>query len=202
MAARDLSKFAWLSIAAALVTMGLKLGAWLVTGSVGLLSDALESSVNLVAAVLMLVALRISARPADETHEFGHEKAELFSAGAEGSMIIVAAAVIIWTAVGRLLSPEPLQDVGVGLAISATAAVVNLLVSLRLRREGRQQHSFALVADAKHLMTDVWTSAGVLVGVALAGLTGWERLDPLIALAVGLNIVVTGGRVVLHAAPG
>ena len=201
-ATRDLSKFAWLSIAAALVTMGLKLGAWLVTGSVGLLSDALESSVNLVAAVLMLVALRISARPADETHEFGHEKAELFSAGAEGSMIIVAAALIIWTAVGRLLSPEPLQDVGVGLAISATAAVVNLLVSLRLQREGRRQHSFALVADGKHLMTDVWTSAGVLVGVALAALTGWERLDPLIALAVGLNIVVTGGRVVLHAAHG
>ena len=135
-ATRDLSKFVWLSIAAALVTMGLKLGAWLVTGSVGLLSDALESSVNLVAAVLMLVALRISARPADETHEFGHEKAELFSAGVEGSMIIVAAALIIWTAVGRLLSPEPLQDVGVGLAISATAAVVNLLVSLRLQRGG------------------------------------------------------------------
>jgi cation diffusion facilitator family transporter len=201
-APRDLARFAFLSIAAALVTMVLKLAAWLVTGSVGLLSDALESSVNLVAAVVMLIALRIAARPADETHEFGHDKAELFSAGAEGSMIIVAAAVIIWTAVARLLSPAPLQDVGVGLAISLVAAAINLLVSVRLQREGRRQRSLALVADGKHLMTDVWTSAGVLVGIALVWLTGWERLDPLIALAVGVNIVVTGGRIVLRSAQG
>lgn len=202
MADRALMRFGWLSLAAALTTMGLKLVAWRITDSVGLLSDALESSVNLVAALLMLVALRVASRPPDATHQYGHEKAELFSAGAEGVMIVVAAALIVFTAVERLLHPRPVERIGIGLAVSLVAAAINLCVAQVLMRRGREHRSLALVADGKHLMTDVWTSAGVLVGVLLVGITGWQRLDPLIALGVGVNIVVTGGRLVWRSMDG
>jgi cation diffusion facilitator family transporter len=182
----------WLSIAAGFATIALKTGAWLVTGSVGLLSDAAESLVNVAAAVVALGALRWALRPADEEHAYGHAKAEYFSAGVEGSLIVVAAAGIAVTAVQRLLDPQPLDDVGVGVAISAAASVINLGVGVLLVREGRRQRSITLEADGRHLMTDVLTSAGVIAGVVAVAATGWEPLDPLIALAVAANIVVAG----------
>jgi len=191
-----LSKFAWLSIAAALATIALKTAAYVVTGSVGLLSDAAESVVNLVAAIIALVALSVAAKPADESHHYGHGKAEYFSAGAEGMMIFISAAVILVSAVQRFLHPVALESVGLGLAISLVASVVNGVVAVVLLRAGRIHRSVTLTADGRHLLTDVWTSAGVLIGVLLVALTGWERLDPLVATAVGINILVTGGRLV------
>jgi cation diffusion facilitator family transporter len=192
----DLRKYAWLSIAAAVATISLKVLAWWITGSVGLLSDAAESVVNLVAAIIALVALTVAARPPDADHQFGHGKAEYFSAAVEGLLIFAAAAVIIVAAVGRLLDPQPLEELGLGLLISLVATAINGAVGVLLIRVGRAHRSATLVADGKHLMTDVWTSAGVLLGVLLVGLTGWLPLDPLVAIAVALNILVTGTRLV------
>ncbi|MCE1179535.1 MAG: cation diffusion facilitator family transporter [Micrococcales bacterium] len=193
---RDLRKYAWLSIAAAILTIGLKAGAWAVTGSVGLLSDAAESIVNLVAAVAALIALTVAARPADDGHHFGHTKAEYFSAAIEGLMIFVAAVVIIWQAVDRFLNPRPIENVGIGLGISIVASIINGAVALVLLRAGRQHRSITLEADGKHLMTDVWTSVGVVVGVLLVAVTGIERLDPIVAAAVGINIIVAGVQLI------
>jgi cation diffusion facilitator family transporter len=192
----DLTRYGWLSIAVALGVLSLKLVAWAVTGSVGLLSDALESTVNLVAAIVMLITLRVAARPPDEVHQFGHEKAELFSAAGEGLMILVAAGLIMVSAVGRLLGPRAVERAGVGLAISTAASLVNLAPAVVLLRAGRTHQSAAVEADARHLLTDVWTSAGVLVGVLAVTVTGWLPLDPLVAIAVAANIVITGGRLV------
>lgn len=192
----DLRKYAWLSIAAAVATISLKALAWWITGSVGLLSDAAESVVNLVAAVIALVALTVAARPPDADHQYGHGKAEYFSAAVEGLLIFAAAAVIIVAAVGRLLDPQPLEELGLGLFISLIATAINGAVGVLLIRVGRAHRSATLVADGKHLMTDVWTSAGVLLGVLLVGVTGWLPLDPLVAIAVALNILVTGTRLV------
>jgi len=189
-----LEPYAWLSIAAAVVTIALKAGAYLLTGSVGLLSDAAESVVNLVAAVIALIALRVAARPPDYNHDYGHGKAEYFSAGAEGLMIFVAAAFILVSAVQRLLNPVALESLGVGLLISSVASMVNGAVGLVLLRAGRTHRSVTLTADGKHLMTDVVTSAGVIVGVLLVAVTGWAWLDPVVAILVGLNILVTGYR--------
>jgi cation diffusion facilitator family transporter len=187
-----LLRYARLAIATAVVVIVLKAGgAWL-TGSVGLLSDALESGVNLVAAIVAYLALRAAARPPDEVFPFGRSKAEYFSAAVEGTMIFVAAIVIVVTAVQRLLDPQPLEQIGVGLAIIVVASVLNGAVGILLLRRGRQHRSITLEADGKHLLTDVWTSVGVLVGVGLVALTGWDVLDPVVALLVGLNIVVTG----------
>ena len=188
----DLTRFAWLSIAAAITTITLKAGAWALTGSVGLLSDAAESVVNLVAAVVALIALRVAIRPATERFLYGRAKAEYFSAAVEGAMIFVAAAVILVSAVERFLNPQPLENVGWGLAISVFASLINGGVALVLLRAGRQHGSITLRADGKHLMTDVVTSAGVLVGVGLVVLTGWDRLDPVVAFLVGVNIIITG----------
>ncbi len=199
---RPLTRFAWLSIAAACSTIALKTAAFALTGSVGLLSDAMESVVNLVAAVVALVALTIAARPADEGHPYGHSKAEYFSAGAEGLMIVVAAAAIIWSAMARFLHPRPLSQVGVGLAVSVIAATINGAVAFVLLRAGRQHRSFTLLADGRHLLTDVWTSAGVVFGVGAVAVTGWARLDPLVAMAVGVNIVVAGWRLMRRSALG
>jgi cation diffusion facilitator family transporter len=195
-AASTLTRFAWLSIAAALATITLKSGAYLMTGSVGLLSDAAESVVNLVAAIIALVALHVAARPADATHHYGHGKAEYFSAGIEGLMIFVAAAVILASAAQRLVHPVELERLGVGLAISTVATAINGIVGVVLIRAGRLHRSAALAADGRHLMTDVWTSVGVLVGVVLVAITGWQRLDPVVAAIVGVNILVTGYRLV------
>lgn len=188
----DLRKFAWLSIVAAVITITLKTGAWVMTDSVGLLSDAAESTVNLVAAVVALIALTVAARPATERFLYGRAKAEYFSAAVEGLMIFVAAAVIMVTAVERFINPRPLENLGLGLVIVVIASLINGGVSLVLLRAGKQHNSITLRADGKHLMTDVVTSVGILVGVGLVALTGWERLDALVAFAVGVNIIVTG----------
>jgi cation diffusion facilitator family transporter len=199
---RSLTRYAWLSIAAAVVTITLKVGAWLLTGSVGLLSDAAESAVNLVAALAALWMLTLAARPADEDHSYGYSKAEYFASGVEGALILVAAAGIAWTALGRLLNPAPIEQVGLGLGVSVAASLVNFGVARVLFRAGERHHSIALEADARHLMTDVWTSAGVLVGVGLVGLTGYDRLDPAIALLVAANIVWSGSRLLHRSAKG
>ena len=198
----SLSRWAWLSVAASVVTIGLKLSAYLITGSVGLLSDALESVVNLVAAVIAVIALRIAARPADRSHPFGHGKVEYFSAGAEGLMIVVAAGLIVWSAISRLIHPEPLEELGVGLFITLVATLVNLVVGLLILRAGRAHRSMTLVADGKHLLTDVWTSVGVIIGVGLVAVTGWLPLDSLVAIGVGLNILWTGWRLVHQSTQG
>ena len=200
--APDLSRYGWLAVATALATIALKAGAWLVTGSVGLLADAAESIVNLVAAVVALIALKIAMKPADANHNFGHTKAEYFSAAVEGVMIFIAAISIGIFAVQRLLVPQPLEAVGVGLAISVVASVLNGAVALLLIRAGRRHHSIALKADGKHLMTDVWTSAGVLAGIVLVWLTGWDWLDPVIAIAVGVNILFAGYALVQESTAG
>lgn len=187
-----LTSFAWLSIAAALATMALKSTAYLLTGSVGLLSDALESGVNLAAAILALIVLTVVARPPDEEHAYGHEKAEYFSSGAEGAFILIAASVIAYKAVERLISPVPLQQLDLGLVISVVASIINFVVAQVLLRVGRSARSIALEADARHLMTDVWTSGAVLVGVGLVALTHWEPLDSLVALGAAIGIAWAG----------
>lgn len=197
-----LERFAWLSIAAALATIALKTGAWWVTGSVGLLADAAESIVNLVAAVAALVALRVAVRSADDNHHFGHSKAEYFSAAIEGGMIFVAASFIIWQSIGRLLDPQPVEQAGVGLAISVIASVINGAVAWVLLRAGRRHRSITLRADGQHLLTDVWTSVGVVVGVLLVVVTGIDRLDPVVALLVGANIIWTGWKLVSESGRG
>ncbi len=189
---RDLARFARLSIAAAIVTIGLKVAAWRLTGSVGLLSDALESLVNLAAAVMTLAMVTVAARPPDEEHAFGYGKAEYVSSGTEGTLIVVAAAGIVWTAVGRLVHPEPVEQVGLGLGLSIAASAVNLGVARVLIAAGRRRASIALEADGHHLMTDVWTSVGVIAGIAAVAATGWNRLDPIIAIAVAIQIVWSG----------
>ncbi len=198
----NLTRFAWLSIGAAVATIALKFGAYVLTGSVGLLSDAAESIVNLVAAFVALIALHVAAQPADEDHPFGHSKAEYFSAAVEGVMIFVAAVFIIWTSVQRFFAPEPLDNVGIGLGISVAASVLNGIVAMVLMRAGRKHNSITLVADGKHLLTDVWTSAGVVLGVLLVFLTGWLRLDPIIAFLVGCNIIWTGWHLVRESVDG
>ena len=191
-----------LSVATGIATIALKMLAWRLTGSTGLLSDALESIVNLAAALIALIVVRWATLPPDEQHMYGHEKAEYFSAGVEGGLIMVAAVSIGWVAIQRLLHPVPLEDVAVGLAISAVASVINLLVGLTLVRAGRRHRSITLEADGRHLLTDVWTSVGVIAGVAVVALTGLERLDPLIALAVAANIVRTGVTLVRRSSGG
>lgn len=198
----SLTRYAWLSIFAAIATIGLKSGAWAITGSVGLLSDAAESVVNLVAAVVALIALRVAASPASERFPYGRTKAEYFSAAIEGVMIMVAAGVILVTAVERFFRPRELENVGIGLLISIIASAINGAVAVVLIRVGRRRRSLALTADGKHLFTDVITSAGVVIGVALVWLTGWTRLDALVAFAVGVNIVITGIKLLSESAAG
>nr|WP_026060902.1 cation diffusion facilitator family transporter [Rhodococcus rhodochrous] len=199
---RLLMRFMLLSVATALATMLLKASAAWITGSVGLLSDALESGVNLVAALVGLAALRLAAKPADANHDFGHGKAEYLSAAVEGTMVFAAATVILWTSVERLISPQPVTEVGLGLVLSAGSSALNLVVGLLLIRQGRAHRSITLVADGKHLLTDVWTSAGVLVGVALVALSGWDVLDPIVAILVALNILRIGFGLVRQAVVG
>ncbi|MGE5640873.1 MAG: cation diffusion facilitator family transporter [Clostridia bacterium] len=187
-----LTRYAWLSIGAALATLALKWAAYWLTGSVGLLSDALESFVNLGAAVLALWMLRLAAAPPDEKHPYGLSKAEYFAAGIEGTLIVVAAAGIVASAFPRLAHPRPIDLLGAGVLLSALASALNLAVALVLIRVGRANDSLTLESDGKHLMTDVWTSVGVLVGVGLVWLTGWFILDPLIAIGVGIHIVFAG----------
>jgi cation diffusion facilitator family transporter len=196
------SKFAALSIAAALATIALKTLAWWLTDSVGLLSDAIEGTINLVGATVALAMISVAARPPDEDHAFGYTKAEYFASGLEGTLILIAAVAIGYAAVDRLITPRAIEQVGAGLAVSAAASLINYMVARRLFQAGHHYRSIALEADARHLMTDVWTSAGVIVGVAAVWLTGWARLDPLIALAVAANIVWSGYRLMRRSVHG
>jgi len=202
MTAPSLKRFAWLSIFAALGTIALKGVAWRLTGSVGLLSDALESFVNLAGAMMALAMLTIAEQPADDQHAYGHGKAEYFSSGFEGFLILLAAVAIGVSAVERLLDPQPLSDVGIGLAVSVVASAVNFATARILLAAGQEHRSMTLEADAHHLMTDVWTSAGVIVGVGAVVLTGWLWLDPLIALLVAANIVWTGWKLLHRSTSG
>ena len=199
---RLLTRYAWLAIAAAVATMGLKTLAYHLTGSVGLLSDALESLVNLAGAVMALAMLTAAARPPDEDHAYGHSKAEYFSSVLEGTLILIAAVSIGAAAVGRLVHPQPLQQIVAGLAVSAAASAVNLAIALVLLRAGKRERSIALDASAHHLLTDVWTSAGVVVGVGAVAVTGWQPLDPAVALIVAANIVWSGYRLVRASVAG
>jgi len=199
---QSLTRYAWLSIGAAVVTIGMKSGAYWLTGSVGLLSDALEAVVNLVAAVVALGVLTIAARPPDDDHAYGHNKVEYFSSGLEGGLILLAAFGIIYTAGERLFNPHSIDQVGIGLVISLVASLVNFAVARVLLKAGRRHHSITLEADAHHLMTDVWNSVGVVVGVSVVALTGWQWLDPLIALVIAANIIRAGVRLLQRSTLG
>ncbi|HEY7505390.1 MAG TPA: cation diffusion facilitator family transporter [Gemmatimonadales bacterium] len=191
---RGLLRFALLSVVAAVATICLKAAAYAVTGSIGLLSDALESLANLVAALVALYALWVAARPADEEHTYGHTKAEYFSSGFEGLLIVAAAIGIVVAAVNRFIDPQPIQEPALGLAVNGLAAAVNFGVARVLRRVGKRHESITLEADAQHLMADVWTSLGVIAGVGAAVATGWHRLDSIVAMAVALNVLRSGVR--------
>jgi cation diffusion facilitator family transporter len=198
----SLKPYAWLSIGAALATIALKTLAWWLTGSVGLLSDALESLVNLAGAMMALAMLTVAAQPEDESHAYGHGKAEYFSSGFEGLLILLAAIAIGVAAVERLLHPQAVEQLGIGLIVSVVASIINFVTARILLKAGQQHRSITLEADAHHLMTDVWTSAGVIVGVGLVGLSGWLWLDPALALLVAANIVWTGWRLLRRSADG
>src|SRR5512147_2798302 len=198
----QLTRYAWLSIATAVATIILKGVAWKLTGSVGLLSDALESFVNLAGALMALAMLSLAATPADDKHAYGHGKAEYFSSAFEGFLILLAAGSIAWTAIERFLHPQALEEVGVGLMVSVVASLINLLAARELLKAGRVFNSITLEADARHLMTDVWTSAGVIVGVALVWVSGWLWLDPTIALLVAANILWTGWHLMRRSGAG
>ncbi len=198
----SLTRFAWLSIAAALLTITLKTVAYFLTNSVGLLSDAMESCINLAGALMALAMLIIAARPADDDHNYGHSKAEYFSSGVEGILILIAAIFIGIASVQRFLDPKPIEQIGIGLIVSVIASLINLAVSLVLFKAGKKYNSITLEADAKHLMTDVWTSAGVVVGVGAVALTGWDRLDPIVAFVVACNIVWSGFSIVKKSVAG
>lgn len=187
----SLTRYAWLSIAAAITTIILKTIAYLLTGSVGLLSDAAESIVNLLGATMALGMLTIAAWPPDKSHTYGHSKAEYFASTVEGLLILVAAGGIIWAAIGRFFHPRPLEDLGLGLAISTSASLINLVVARILTSVGKRENSITLEADGQHLMTDVWTSVGVIGGIAMVAFTKWLPLDPLVAIGVALNIIWT-----------
>ena len=197
-----LTRFAWLSIGTAVITIALKAAAYFLTGSVGLLSDALESGVNLVTAVLALIILTIAAQPPDDEHAYGHDKAEYFSGGVEGTLILVAAGTIILSAIRSYFDPQPLEQLGVGIGVSALAAVCNAVTARILLQAGKQHHSITLTAGAHHLLADVWTSAGVVIGVAIVAVTGWQPLDPILAIIVALHILRSGLRLVRQAING
>jgi cation diffusion facilitator family transporter len=195
-------RYAWLSLATSVGTIVLKLGAWHLTGSVGLLSDAIEGLVNVVAAIVALAVLMYSSHAPDREHNFGHEKAEYFSSGIEGALIFVAAGAIVWTAVPRLLEPQPLEQMGLGLVLAVIAAAANAACAWVMLRAARRHRSITLEADARHLIADVLTTAGVLVGVVLVVVTGWHRLDPLVALAVAVHILWTGWHLMVRSFEG
>jgi cation diffusion facilitator family transporter len=191
-----------LSVAVAVATIALKTGAWWVSGSVSLLSDALESLVNLAGAMFALMMVTVAARPPDEDHPFGHHKAEYFSSGFEGVLIFVAALAIIWAAVQRLITPQPLEQLGWGMALSVASTALNAALAWSMLKKAREVRSMALEGDARHLFTDVWTSVGVVGGLVAVLFTGWHWLDPLLAIAVALNILREGASLVMRSADG
>jgi len=201
-ASAQVARYLKVSVAVAVATIGLKTAAWWFTGSVSLLSDALESLVNLAGAIFALAMVTVAAQPADEDHPYGHHKAEYFSSGFEGVMITAAALAIVWASVHRLLDPQPLEQVGLGLVLSVLSSALNAALAFAMLRKARELRSIALEADARHLYTDVWTSAGVVAGLLAAVATGWIWLDPVIAMAVALNILREGAALVRRSADG
>ena len=191
-----------MSIGAAILTLALKSAAYFITGSVGLLSDAVESIVNLIGGFMALWMLNVAAQPADEEHTYGHSKAEYFSSGVEGGLILVAALSIAAAAVPRLIHPKPLVELGIGLAVSLTASVINLIVALVLLSAGKKHNSITLEANAHHLLTDVWTGLGVVIGVGAVAFSGWQRLDPIVALLVAAIIIWAGVGIVKRSISG
>lgn len=198
----SLTRYAWISIAASIVTIVLKTVAYRMTGSIGLLSEAMESLVNLAGGIMALLMLKIAARPADDEHAYGHSKAEYFSSGVEGTLIFIAAICIAWAAYGRLVSPQPLQKIGLGMVVMVLSLGVNLGTALLLLRVGRRRNSITLEANAHHLLTDVWTSVGVIVAIVSVAATGWSVLDPLVAMVVAANIVWTAVRIIKRTVAG
>ena len=198
----SLTRYAWLSVGTAVFTIFLKMGAYLLTDSVGLLSDALEGFINLAAAAVVLFTLRLVERPPDKSHEYGHDKAEYFSSGIEGTLILIASAGILWTAWNRFLDPKPIEQAAIGLTVAIVAAGINLIVGQTLLRVGKSHDSITLEADGQHLMSDVWTSLAVVVGVAAAAVTGYQRLDPLIAMLVGVSIGWEGIKIFRRSVQG
>lgn len=196
------SSYLKLSIAVALATIALKTGAWWLTGSVSLLSDAMESLVNLAGATFALAMVAVAAMPPDEDHPYGHHKAEYFSSGFEGVLILVAALAIVWAAVQRLIAPQPLGPLGAGLALSVLSSLLNGALAWAMLRKAREHRSMALEADARHLFTDVWTSAGVVAGLLAVSATGWLWLDPVIAIAVAMNILREAVHLIRRSADG
>ena len=192
----------WASVGVALITIALKTGAWLLTDSVGLLSDAMESLVNLASAMFGLLMVTVAEAPPDEDHPYGHHKAEYFSSGFEGILIIVAGLGILWAAGHRVFDPQPLEQVGLGLVLSVGSSALNGLLAWVMFRAAREHRSLALEADARHLVTDVWTSVGVVVGIVLVKLTGWLWLDAVVAMAVALNILKEGAHLVWQSSQG
>ena len=191
-----------LSIGVALLTIALKTGAWWLTGSVSLLSDAMESMVNLLGAIFALLMVTIAARPPDEDHPFGHHKAEYFSSGFEGGLIFIAALAIVWAAAQRLLSPQPIESLGWGLGLSIVSSALNGALAWSMLKKAREHRSMALEADARHLFTDVWTSAGVVLGLLAVAATGWLWFDPVVAIAVAANVAREGYALVRRSADG
>jgi cation diffusion facilitator family transporter len=202
MSARPPTFYAWVSVATSIVVIALKFAAYFLTGSVGLLSDAVESVVNILAALIALAVLTYASEKPDHEHNFGHEKAEYFSSGIEGALIFVAAGAIVWTSVPRLIDPQPLDQVWLGLALSFVASIANAACAMVMLRAAKAHRSITLEADARHLLTDVWTTAGVFAGVALVQATGWLRLDPIIAIAVAVQILWTGWHLMTRSFDG
>ncbi len=202
MAKKSLSSYAWLSVLAAIITIGLKVSVYLYTNSVSFLSDALESFINLAAAILAVWMINVAERPPDDDHEFGHDKAEYFSSGIEGTLISLAAIGIVIAAVQRLFNPQPINNIAIGLTISLVAALINLFVGQLLIKVGKENDSIVLEADGHHLMTDVWTSVGIFVAVGIVGFTDWFILDPIIALVVAVSIGWTGYKLIRRSVLG
>ncbi|MEY2791063.1 MAG: Ferrous-iron efflux pump FieF [Pseudomonadota bacterium] len=192
----------WTSVAVAVITIVMKTWAWYLTDSVGLLSDAMESFVNLASAIFALLMVTVAQQPADAEHPYGHHKAEYFSSGFEGVLIMGAAAAIIWASIHRLFHPQPLMELGWGLSLSVASSALNGLLAWVMFKVAKQQRSIALEADAKHLVTDVWTSGGVVIGLLLVMFTGWLWLDALVAIGVALNIMKEGIALIWRSSQG
>lgn len=199
---KSIASIMWISIVASVLTIGLKWFAFSITGSVGFMSDALESGINLLAAIVAFYSLTVAARPADIEHPFGHEKAEYFSSLAEGVLIIIAAFGIAYAAINRMYHPQPLESLGFGMLLSVGATLVNLITARILLYYSKKYNSITIEADARHLMTDVWTTVGIILGIFLVKLTGWQLLDPIMAILVALSIVYTGIKLVFRSMDG
>jgi cation diffusion facilitator family transporter len=199
---KSLAPIVWFSIIASILTITIKSAAYSVTGSVGFLSDAMESFINLAAGIVAFVMLTIAARPPDKEHPFGHDKAEYFSSLIEGVLIVLAAIGIVWAAINRIYHPQPLEELNIGMGLSVLATLINLATARILLFYGRKHNSITLEADSHHLMTDVWTTVGIIVGILLVKLTNWQILDPLMAIAVAISIVYTGTKLIIRSTDG